>query len=238
MGANSGAHGGVGLENGHPPPQPPINVIFSSPCACLQGGRMLRIDPPHHDASRRCSLKPGTSSRWHHEPPPPPFAPAPSTPLVTRHHHKNPQDGSGRDSPPSCIAAQGLGAVEEEETKEGGEKSGNRGPPGTRQVVLPLAMTDGEAPWRGAGGGALCAGLVPRPPRQATGATTGDAPKVCKAYLVPLLQGAAVRKGRHCAWRAPESVGEGDGREASGGAGGHLERPPRATTRPKRTPRG
>ena len=48
-----------------------------------------------------------------------------------------------------------------------------------------------------------------------------DAPKVCRAHLVPLSQGAAMRA------RASGSAGEGDGQEASGGAGGHLERAPR-----------
>ena len=65
---------------------------------------------------------------------------------------------------------------------------------GTRQVVLPLSAMDKEAPWWGAGDGALCAGLVTRPPRQATGVTLGDAPKVCVGSSIA---------GRRCVRGAP-----------------------------------
>ena len=85
--------------------------------------------------------------------------------------------------------------MEQEETEEGDEESGNLGPPDTRRVVLPLVATNGDAPWWGAGGGALCAGLVPRPPRQATGATPRDAPKVCRAV--------GIVAGHRCAGGAP-----------------------------------
>ena len=87
--------------------------------------------------------------------------------------------------------------MEEEETEEGDGENGNRGPPGTRWCFsLSKQHTDGEAPWWAARGGALCTSLVPRLPRQATGATPGDAPKVCIAYLVLLSQDATVREGR------------------------------------------
>ena len=86
--------------------------------------------------------------------------------------------------------------MEDEETAEEAGESGNWGPPGTLQI-LPLTATD-----------------------------RGGVPEVCKAYLVPLVQGTIVHEGRRRARRAPESAGEANGQEASGGARGHLERAP------------
>ena len=68
---------------------------------------------------------------------------------------------------------------------------------------------------------ALCLGHQGKPLvlRQGT-------PQRCVRHIWFLYRKVLLHKGRHCAWRVPKSAGEGHGREASSGAGGHLERAP------------